>query len=66
MRFECIRKQVDSTLSQEQINYQITKTKSFKTWFKILSKENKEKINLIVMLKEDLQDFINNNSLLDN
>ena len=54
------------TLSQEQINYQITKTKEFKTWFKILSKENKDKINMIVILKEDLQEFINNNSLLDN
>ncbi len=50
--------------SIDQLNYRLIQTTEFKNWVKTLSKENKEKINELLICSEDIQDFINNNSLL--
>ena len=50
--------------SNDQKNYQLIKTPDFKNWVKYLSKENKDRINEILICWEDLQEKMNNESFI--
>ena len=49
--------------SVDQKNYKLIKTTEFKKWLKTLSKYHKEKINELLICGEDIQEYINNNTL---
>ena len=51
-------------LSNEQLNTRYVKTPEYKNWYKVLTKENKAKINEILAIWEDVREFISNNTLL--
>jgi hypothetical protein len=50
-------------LSNEQKNTRYVKIPEYKRWIKCISEDNKAKINEILAIWEDVQDFINNNLL---